>query len=204
MTDTILVATSNAGKLRDFVAAAEALGVRIAGLPGFAGFPEVVEDGTTFEANARKKAERYSLHASPQMVIADDSGLVVDALGGAPGIHSARYAARSGGEGHSDAANNLTLLRELAEHSGLPRSARFVCVIAAARDGLPLATFRGEVKGEILTSPHGSHGFGYDPLFFFPALNKTFAELGVAEKSKYSHRGTAFRKFLEWVRSGKP
>ena len=201
MTDTILVATSNAGKLRDFAGAAELLGVRVEGLPGFAGLPEVEEDGTTFEANARKKAERYSLHAPGLMVIADDSGLVVDALGGAPGIHSARYAARSGKAHSSDAANNLALLRALAEHSGLPRSARFVCVIAAARDGLPLATFRGEVKGEVLTSPHGSHGFGYDPLFHFPPLDKTFAELGPAEKSKYSHRGAAFRKFLEWVRT---
>ncbi len=199
----ILIATSNPGKLRDFAGAAEVLpknAVEIAALPGFASLPLVEEDGATFADNARKKAEIYSRSAPGHMVLADDSGLEVDALDGAPGIHSARYAATSADAANSDdAANNAKLLSELARHPGTSRAARFVCVIAAARDGQTLATFTGEARGEILTAPRGSNGFGYDPLFYFPALNKTFAELTAAEKSNYSHRGAAFRKFLEWV-----
>jgi XTP/dITP diphosphohydrolase len=201
MNDPILVATSNAGKLRDFAGAAEALGVHIQPLPGFDSLPSVAEDGDTFEANARKKAEAYSRSAPGQIVIADDSGLAVDALNGAPGVHSARYAAHGpeNSRGNSDdAANNLKLLRELSMRQSSPRAARFVCVIAAARDGVTLGTFTGEARGEILTAPRGSNGFGYDPLFYFPPLDKTFAELSATEKSQYSHRGAAFRKFLEW------
>ena len=138
-------------------------------------------------------------------MLADDSGLEVDALGGAPGVHSARYAARAeGGEGNSaDAANNARLLRELGATPAERRTARFVCVIAAARDGHTLATFRGEADGRILEEPRGSGGFGYDPLFWFPAIAKTFAELEPPEKAQYSHRGQAFRKFLEWAKSGR-
>ena len=197
MKDPILVATSNLGKLRDFAGAAEAMGVRIQPLPDFDSLPPVAEDGDTFEANACKKAEAYSRSAPGQIVIADDSGLAVDALNGAPGVHSARYAAH-GPENSDDAANNLKLLRELSMRQSSPRAARFVCVIAAARDGVTLESFRGEARGEILTSPRGSNGFGYDPLFYFPPLDKTFAELSAGEKSQYSHRGAAFRKFLDW------
>ena len=192
----VLIATSNAGKLRDFAGAAAAHGITIASLPDFDSLPSVREDGATFEANARKKAEHYSRFAPGEIVLADDSGLEVDALGGAPGVHSARYAATSPEGNADDRANNARLLRELAHTSD--RSARFVCVIAVARDGRTLSTFRGEANGLILDAPRGSGGFGYDPLFFFPALGKTFAELAREEKAAVSHRGAAFRKFLEW------
>jgi XTP/dITP diphosphohydrolase len=199
----VLVATSNPGKLRDFAGAAAALGVEIAPIPGFASLAPVVEDGLTFEANARKKAEAYSRYVAGEMVLADDSGLEVDALGGAPGVHSARYAADAphlAGVNSEDAANNARLLRELKRVPPEKRTARFVCVIAAAEGGRTLEMFRGQAEGMILDAPRGSNGFGYDPLFFFPQIDKTFAELSAEEKSRYSHRGAAFRKFLEWRR----
>jgi XTP/dITP diphosphohydrolase len=165
--------------------------------------PTVIEDGATFEANARKKAEHYSKHAGGELVIADDSGLEVDALDGAPGVRSARYAAD---EEHApeeapnsdDEANNARLLRELANVPDEFRTARFICVIAVARNGHTLATFSGRAEGVILHAPRGEHGFGYDPLFYFPQINKTFAEIGAEEKARYSHRGAAFREFLQW------
>src|SRR5258706_2030503 len=202
---TVLIATSNAGKLRDFAGAAGPLGVMISGIPDFRLLPEVVEDGLTFEANARKKAMEYSLHAPGEIVLADDSGLEVDALNGAPGVHCARYAAV--GAGHdtstgnsSDAANNARLLRELTQVAPERKTARFVCSLAAARDGEVLAAFSAKAEGLILAAPQGTQGFGYDPLFFFPGLNKTFAELSAEEKALVSHRGSAFRKFLEWIK----
>jgi XTP/dITP diphosphohydrolase len=231
---SVLIATSNAGKLRDFAGAAAPFGVTILGIPNFQSLPEVVEDGLTFEANARKKAAQYSLHAPAEIVLADDSGIEVDALHGAPGVHSARYAALEavpGGEvqpvtrgdsrprpskrseapqvspaeifpsssaNSSDAANNSLLLRELAAVPPEQRTARFVCALAAARAGEVLAVFSAAAQGIIIDTPRGTHGFGYDPLFFFPQLNKTFAELTPEEKAHVSHRGAAFRKFLEW------
>jgi XTP/dITP diphosphohydrolase len=201
----VLIATSNPGKLRDFAGAAATLGVEIAPIPGFASLPPVLEDGLTFEANARKKAEAYSRYVAGEMVLADDSGLEVDALGGAPGVHSARYASEAphlAGVNCDDAANNTRLLREMKKVSPEKRTSRFVCVIAAARDGQTLEVFRGQADGMILEAPRGSNGFGYDPLFFFPEIQKTFAELSAEEKAKYSHRGAAFRKFLEWVGRG--
>jgi len=198
----VLVATSNPGKIRDLIGAAAAHNVEIEVLPGFSSLPEVVEDGLTFEANARKKAEYYSKHAEGELVIADDSGLEVDALNGAPGVRSARYAAdeHSNMEGGNsdDAANNARLLRELHEVPDEFRTGRFVCVIAAARNGHTLAIFHGKAEGMILRMPRGSNGFGYDPLFYFPEIAKTFAQLTAEEKARYSHRGAAFRAFLEW------
>jgi len=227
----VLVATSNPGKIRDLIGAARGHGVEIAPLPGFASLPSVVEDGLTFEANARKKAEAYSKYAESEIVIADDSGLEVDALKGAPGVHSARYAAddpqviaqkmganlghqKPGANpsasswqalGHQqhhansdDEANNARLLRELHDVPDEFRTGRFVCVIAAARNGHTLATFHGTAEGVILRAPRGSNGFGYDPLFYFPEIGKTFAELTAEEKAGYSHRGAAFRAFLAW------
>lgn len=200
-TRTVLVATSNPGKLRDFAGAAAVHGIEIAGIPNFASLPAVVEDGATFEQNARKKAEEYSLAAPGEMVVADDSGLEVDALGGAPGVHSARYAAE---EPHlaeantDDEANNARVLRELRGVPPEKRTGRFVCVLAAAQDGRTLETFRGTAEGTILEDARGQGGFGYDPLFFFPGIGKTFAELSTEEKSHYSHRGAAFRAFLDW------
>ena len=201
MQGRVLVATSNAGKLRDFAGAASPYGITIANLPHFSSLPPVVEDGITFEENARKKAEEYSRHAAGEIIVADDSGLEVDALQGAPGVHSARYAADQphlASENSDDQANNARLLRELRKVPPQKRTGRFVCVLAAARDGRTLATFRGTAEGVILDSPRGGNGFGYDPLFYFPQIQKTFAELSAEEKAGYSHRGAAFRKFLEW------
>ena len=135
-------------------------------------------------------------------MIADDSGLEVDALKGAPGVHSARYAAdepHKAGENTDDDSNNARVLRELTGVPPEDRTGRFVCVIAAARDGRTLATFRGVAEGQILDRLRGQGGFGYDPMFYFPGIQKTFAELSPEEKAQYSHRGAAFRKFLEWI-----
>jgi XTP/dITP diphosphohydrolase len=208
----ILIATSNPGKLRDFAGAALRHGVEIAGIPHFSSLPTVVEDGLTFEANARKKAEGYSRYVPGEIVVADDSGLEIDALHGAPGVHSARYAAPDlqnpdlqNKEPHEadantdDEANNARVLRELKDIPFPERTSRFVCVLAAARDGKTLATFRGTAEGLILDAPRGTNGFGYDPLFYFPQIGKTFAELSAEEKSQYSHRGAAFLQLLQWL-----
>lgn len=199
----VLVATSNPGKIRDLVGAAAAHHVQIEIFPGFSSLPEVIEDGLTFEANARKKAEHYSKYAEGELVIADDSGLEVDALGGAPGVRSARYAADENDPPERppnsvDKANNARLLRELHDVPDEYRTARFVCAIAVARNGHTLATFEGKAEGILLRSPRGSNGFGYDPLFYFAEIGKTFAELSAEEKALYSHRGAAFRAFLAW------
>jgi XTP/dITP diphosphohydrolase len=198
----ILIATSNPGKLRDFAGAAASHGVTIAALPNFASLPPVVEDGRTFEENARKKAEQYSRSVPGEIVLADDSGLEVDALQGAPGVYSARYATdqpHEPGPNTDDDANNARVLRELAGVPPAKRAARFVCVMVAARDGGALATFRGVAEGTILDHLRGSNGFGYDPMFYFPSIHKTFAELTAEEKAQYSHRGAAFRKVLRWL-----
>lgn len=206
MIKRIFIATSNPGKLRDFTGAAASLGIEIVPVPNFSSFPAVIEDGLSFEANARKKANGYSLHVPGELVLADDSGLEVDALHGAPGIHSARYAAdephlAENNNNTDDEANNARLIRELTGVPREKRTGRFVCVIAAARDGQTLKTFHGKAEATILDQPRGSNGFGYDPLFYFPQIGKTFAELTAEEKAKYSHRGAAFRRFLEWISS---
>ena len=198
----VLVATSNAGKLRDLTGAALPFHIEIVPLP-LADLPPVIEDRATFEANARKKAEAYSRYAPSEIVIADDSGLEVDPLDGAPGVHSARYAAdepHAAETNTDDEANNAKLIREINKVSPEKRTGRFVCWIAVARAGKTLAVFEGKAEGVILEEPRGTNGFGYDPLFYFPQIGKTFAELSAEEKAKYSHRGTAFRKFLEWYK----
>src|SRR5438552_4799086 len=142
----VLIGTSNPGKLRDFAGAALPHGIEIASLANFASLPEVKEDGDTFEANARKKAEHYSRYAAGDIVVADDSGIEIDALGGAPGVHSARYAADQphlADANTDDEANNARALRELANVTPAKRTGRFVCVLAAARDGQILQSFRG-------------------------------------------------------------
>src|SRR3974390_2183284 len=197
----VLVATSNPGKIRDLIGAAAAHGIEVATLPGFSSLPTVMEDGLTFEANARKKAEHYSHFSEGELVIADDSGLEVDALQGAPGVRSARYAADEhspdGESGNSDdEANNNRLLRELHEVPDEFRTGRFVCVIAVARNGHTLGTFHGKAEGIILHARRGAGGFGYDPLFFLPEIEKTFAELTAEEKAKTSHRRTDLRGFV--------
>jgi len=161
-------------------------------LPGFAGIPEFEESAPTFAENSAGKAFYYSRHCEG-IVFADDSGLVVPALGGAPGVLSARYA----GAGASNEQKIAKLLGEMKGLAGEQRGAYFVCVIAAVRRGQALAIVSEKVDGEILDGPRGTDGFGYDPVFFFPPLGKTFAELRPEEKSQYSHRGKAFRRLLE-------
>lgn len=199
MKEALYVASSNAGKLRDFAAAAAVFGVELAVLPRLREIAAPEETGTTFAANARLKAEAYSRERPGFLVLADDSGLEVDALGGAPGVRSARYAEDAdfdADEGEdADGRNNLYLLRELR---GKPRpwTARYHCVLAVARDGLVLETADGVVEGEIIAEPHGTGGFGYDPLFWLSELGKTMAELDLETKQRLSHRGRALRGLL--------
>jgi XTP/dITP diphosphohydrolase len=204
MTDKqrIYLATSNPGKVREFREAAQAMAVALDPMPGLEQLPPAVEDGHTFAENARKKAEYYS-RFTHEWVLAEDSGLMVDALEGAPGVYSARYAAvlQSGAASHQnsgDQENNLALIQQLERLPGGEFAGKYVSVIALARHGQTLATFTGEAPGELLTVPRGTQGFGYDPLFYFPALSRTFAELDLSEKRQHSHRGKAFRAFLEW------
>ncbi|GAX91109.1 XTP/dITP diphosphatase [Effusibacillus lacus] len=186
----VILATRNQGKVREFDKALSELGWTVSGLPD--NTPPVVEDGLTFEANARKKAETIAqLLQVP--VLADDSGLEVDALGGRPGVYSARYA----GEHASDADNNHKLLQELAGVAPDKRTARFVCALAFSNPGSPTLLARGECEGVILTEARGEGGFGYDPIFCVPDLRKTFGELDLDEKNRISHRAKAIRSLLE-------
>jgi XTP/dITP diphosphohydrolase len=194
----VFAATSNAGKLREFALAAQAFAeLEIAPLPGFREIVPAEETGLTFEENARLKALYYGAY-SDDLVFAEDSGLEVAALGGVPGVYSARYA----GDGATDAANNALLLEQLA--SAVDRSARFVCVTALARRGEVLATFEGFVEGVIADAPQGEHGFGYDPLFFHPPSGCTTAQLSPEAKLAISHRGAAFRQMLLWLHHHAP
>lgn len=182
----LVIATRNAGKLREIRHLLEGEGFRILGLDAFPDLPEVTEDGETFADNAAKKAETIS-RLTGRLCLADDSGLVVAALGGAPGVHSARYA----GEQGDDAANNARLLRELAGVPATRRQASFRCVMALSAPGVPTRLFSGEVSGRILDAPRGSGGFGYDPLFLVEGFAQTMAELPLATKNSISHRGQA-------------
>jgi XTP/dITP diphosphohydrolase len=196
----LLLASANPGKLREFREAALAYDIEVEPVPGIGKLPPCVEDGPTFEANARKKALHYSRYTSG-LVFADDSGLLVDALGGAPGVRSARFA----GEDADDQANNLRLLSELARVRGgggagremqLLSAAHYLCIIALAERGQILAVTEGRADGVIISQPRGAGGFGYDPYFLYPPLGKTFAELSAEEKFAVSHRGAAFRALL--------
>jgi XTP/dITP diphosphohydrolase len=184
----IVVATRNAGKLREFQSLLRPLNYEIRSLADFAaetGNVEIEESGDTFVENARLKAAGYS-RLIPFPVLADDSGLEVDALGGRPGIHSARYA----GLNASDADRIRKLLGEL-ESCGDRRSARFVCALALAQNGKVTAQAEGSCSGVIISEARGTKGFGYDPVFLFPELGKTFSELDEAEKNQRSHRARA-------------
>jgi XTP/dITP diphosphohydrolase len=197
---TLYIATSNPGKLRDFANVAT-LDISITPLPNLNEIAPPLEDQLTFEGNARLKAIYYSRHAPGAIVIADDSGLEVDALQGEPGVRSARYAEDHHFAGPpastSDERNNLYLLQALHNIPAENRQARYRCVIAAARDGSVLETGDGSVEGQILTAPRGANGFGYDPLFYLPDYGRTMAELDIATKLGFSHRGRAFRALLE-------
>jgi len=203
---SIYLATSNPGKLREFREAAINMALDLELFPNLETLPPAIEDGNTFEQNARIKAEYYSRFAPGELVLAEDSGLAVEQLGGAPGVHSARYASVLGGDANpplvhvnaDDEHNNRALISQLERLPAGKIAGKYVCVIAAARKGETLATFLGEAPGELLTRPKGAGGFGYDPLFCFSALDKTFAELTLEQKRQHSHRGKAFRSFLEW------
>jgi XTP/dITP diphosphohydrolase len=191
---TIYIASSNAGKLLDFRAVArDVTGAEIEPLPGVADIVAPPEDEPTFEGNARAKAVYYSKFAKGCWVIADDSGLEVTALGGRPGVRSARFAL-DGGFGSGDAANNAALLAAMTDVTD--RSARYRCALALAMDGqVELVTF-GTLEGEILTLPVGDGGFGYDPLFYSEELESTMAEAPVEDRMRVSHRGRALRALL--------
>jgi len=193
---TLYCATGNTGKLKEFQLAARNAGIDVDWLPGFRQIPECVEDGATFAENAVLKAKHYAPHAHG-LVFADDSGLVVDALGGAPGVYSARFA----GPGATDESNNRLLLEKL--HGVTARGARFVCVIALAQsigDGIEVqGLFEGSVEGVILEAPRGASGFGYDPLFYYPPFGCTFGEATEEQKLAVSHRGQAFAKMLDYL-----
>lgn len=182
-------ATGNAGKLREFRLAAGHAPVEIELLPAYREIPPCVEDGATFEENAIRKARHYGVHA-PGLLFADDSGLEVDALGGAPGVYSARFA----GPHSSDEANNRLLLEKLRDVEN--RAARFVCAIALVERERVCGVYRGAVEGFILDDPRGPGGFGYDPLFYYPALGCTFGEASDERKFSVSHRGQALRAML--------
>jgi XTP/dITP diphosphohydrolase len=188
----LVLASGNPGKLREYQVLAEGHALELELLPGFAGLPEYEEDAPTFAENAAGKAIYYSRHC-PDLVFADDSGLVVSALGGAPGVLSARYA----GTGASSEKRNTKLLAELRGKNRAGRGAFFVCVIAVAQRGRCVTVVSGKVEGQIVEEPRGTGGFGYDPVFFFPPLRKSFAELNAQEKNQHSHRGKAFRRLME-------
>lgn len=201
---TLYVATTNAGKLRDFAVAAEPYAgqVQFLPLPGVNQIEPPPENGSTFEENARSKAIEYSRYAPGSIVLADDSGLEVDALNGAPGVRSARYAADAGYAQEAllastdDARNNLFLLQNLQSVAKDKRSARYRCVLVAARNGECIAVAHGAVEGVILEAPRGTRGFGYDPLFYLPEFDQTMAEISLEQKYAISHRGHALRRLL--------
>ena len=194
----LFFASSNTGKLREYSALAEKFSspqsFEIGALSSFGALPPFSENAPTFAENAAGKALHYS-RVTHEAVFTDDSGLVVPALRGAPGVHSARYA----GEHAGNAERIAKLLVEMRGKTGGDREAHFVCVIALARAGKVLAVVTDRVQGELLEAPRGSQGFGYDPIFFFPSLGMTFAELSPQEKNLHSHRGKAFRKLLAYV-----
>ena len=202
-----LAATTNQGKLRDFRVAAQAFDVEIEPLPGLNAIDAPEEDGDTFAANAELKAVYYSRFAKGELVLADDSGLEVDALGGAPGVRSARYAADLGvvdspdANDNTDVWNNMVLLQRLAHIPPDRRTGRYRCVLTCACDGDVVQSAEGSVEGMVTDTPRGTGGFGYDPLFYLPALDKTMAEIDLETKLTLSHRGKAMAALLERLRA---
>jgi XTP/dITP diphosphohydrolase len=201
---TIVIATRNSGKTAEIRDLLEDFPVEIKNLDDFGPIPEVQENGDTFDDNAYKKAS-FAAKVLGIPALADDSGLVVEALGGAPGVHSARYA----GENATDEQRCSKLLNELKTETN--RRATFECVISIAVPGGPALTYEGRCEGVIAGQPAGENGFGYDPVFYYPPLKKTFAQLTREEKSRVSHRGRAleeirdeFEKILIWIRQQMP
>ncbi|MCF8091747.1 MAG: XTP/dITP diphosphatase [Desulfotignum sp.] len=199
MKQILVLASTNKGKTREIRDLLKDFPLEIKNLNDFGPIPPVIEDGATFDENAYKKAS-FTARVLGHPAMADDSGLCVEALGGAPGVISARYA----GENATDADNVARLLTELEHHEN--RNASFKCVISIAVPTGAALTYEGRCDGIITREPAGENGFGYDPLFFFPAYNRTFAQLTMAEKSQVSHRGKALNqvademnKILEWI-----
>jgi XTP/dITP diphosphohydrolase len=190
----LLLASSNPGKLREYRILAAGNPVELESMPQVARLPAYEESAPTFAENAAGKALHYSRFVEGA-VIADDSGLVVPALAGAPGVHSARYV----GPGATDADRVAKLLREMRGKKGEERRARFVCVLALADRGRAIAIFSDAVEGVLADEPRGTNGFGYDPIFFFEKLGRTYAEITREEKNEFSHRGRAFRKLLAFL-----
>ncbi|HEY4329917.1 MAG TPA: non-canonical purine NTP pyrophosphatase [Phycisphaerae bacterium] len=209
MPTQLLIATGNAGKVKEirhefhlaaahhsFLASIEILGLKDLPHP----LPECVEDRPTFIGNATKKSRHYA-SLSGLLTLADDSGLCVDALGGAPGVLSARYAGITGYG--ADAANNAKLLQAIGDIPDDQLQARFVCAMAVSQPHADLAVVVDDVPGRLLRAPRGENGFGYDPLFYFPAFGKSTAELDMTTKSQISHRGKALRRMIAWLGSSK-
>jgi len=184
----IVLATNNKNKVKEFQALLKGSPVQIKCLQDYGPLPEAVEDGETFDDNAYKKAFHYA-RVLGIPCLADDSGLVVDALDGKPGVYSARFA----GENSTDRENCDKLLREMEGKKD--RKAHFECVLSLATPGGPALTWEGRCDGEITTERHGKSGFGYDPVFFYPDFDKTFAEVPMEQKSEVSHRGRALAEF---------
>jgi XTP/dITP diphosphohydrolase len=203
----LYAATTSAGKLRDFRTAAEKYSVSIEPLPGIEKIDAPDEDGDTFLANAATKAIYYSQFAPGELVVADDSGLEVDALGGAPGVRSARFAADTGlvdspdANDNTDVWNNIVLLQKMEEIPDALRTARYHCTLVAARDGEVVQVADGSVEGTILDAPRGTGGFGYDPVFYLSKLEKTMAEIDLETKLGLSHRGRAIAALLPMLKS---
>ena len=198
---TIYCASGNPRKLREFRLAGAVLGIDIEPLPALKSIVAPEETGFTFEENARQKAAYYSQFA-PGPLFADDSGLEVDALNGAPGVRSARFAADAGlfdspdASDNTDVWNNMVLLQRLGDLPTDRRTARYRCVLVAARNGKPQHSTEGTVEGIILDAPRGTGGFGYDPLFYLPPLERTMAEIDLQTKLSLSHRGRALAALL--------
>jgi XTP/dITP diphosphohydrolase len=194
----IVLATRNKNKIEEIRRITAGLPISILSLNNFPACADVVEDQDTFEGNAVKKAVQICV-CTGKPALADDSGLEVQALGGAPGVFSARYA---GGEGGVDyAENNKKLLDELADVPNTRRSARFVCCLALAFPDGMVKTFFGFVSGQIIREPRGTNGFGYDPIFIPEGFSRTFAEMPGEEKNKLSHRGKAIEKMVEYIKT---
>ena len=196
---SIVIASGNPGKYREISQVLDALGIKTTSLAEHEGIDEPEETGETFAENAKSKALYYA-DMTDQWCLADDSGLAVDALGGAPGIHSARYAAercaKNATRDITDAANNAKLFEELSGVPNNKRSARFVCHLALANNkGQIVVEAHGTIEGQIMHNPRGENGFGYDPLFYIPEFGCTAAELSPLQKNRVSHRGNALRVF---------
>jgi XTP/dITP diphosphohydrolase len=190
----IVLATKNEGKVREIEQMMEGTRIEMVSLNHFAALPEIVEDGATYLENALKKARTVSEFLG-ETVLADDSGLQVDALGGEPGVYSARYA----GEGATDEENNAKLLAKLKEVPGEKKTASFYCALVLYQPGGHVHSFEALWRGRIIDEGRGANGFGYDPIFLDPNFNRTAAELPPEIKNKVSHRGQAFAKFKDWL-----